>query len=253
MMKILKRIWRAVPSGVLKTKIHCAFYRGQGFSFHYRKGLFVTKGPNGILMYTKEAPFNLIKYTRLFFKHYTPQLSDIVIDAGAYNGHVSILMAKWVGASGRVISFEPDPGNYALTQENIKLNDCKNILLLDKGLWQEESVLEFNSNSSKASSVYYQANDANQIRVKVTSLDLFYQQNNIQQCNFIKMNIEGSEIMALNGANQLLDKLKPNLVITTDHVVDGQQTTLSVESILKLHHYNTWTETIGSAKVTYAK
>lgn len=66
------------------------------------------------------------------------------------------------------------------------------------------------------------------------------------------MNIEGSEIMALKGATEILKKYKPALTITTDHMVDGRQTTEPVEQILDAHHYKVWTETEGSAKITYA-
>jgi len=68
----------------------------------------------------------------------------------------------------------------------------------------------------------------------------------------MKMNIEGSEIMALKGSAGILEKYKPALIITTDHVVDGKQTTEPVEQILRSHQYKVWTEIDGSAKITYA-
>jgi FkbM family methyltransferase len=251
--KLLKRIWRMVPPGSIKNKIHCAYYRKDGFAFAYRRGVFVIRGPRGIRMLTNEAPFNLIKYCRIFLKHYSPKPGDILIDAGGYNGHISILLSQLVGPSGRVIAFEPDPGNRALFRENMKLNDCNNIVLVDKGLWVEDATLEFNSNSSKASSVYYKAGDARTIKIEATSLDIFVQQNSLERCQYIKMNIEGSEIMALRGATEILRKFRPTLCITTDHVVDGKQTTEPVELILKTHLYEVWTEVVGSGKVTYAR
>lgn len=252
MKRLLKRIWRAIPEGTLKTKIHCTFYNREGFSFTYRDSVFVTHGPGGVCLLTHEAPFNLIKYYRWFLKHYTPKPGDTVVDAGAYNGHVSILLSKLTGSMGRVISFEPDPSNRALCYENMKLNNCSNIILIDKGLWTEDTVLEFNSNNSVASSVFYEAADAHKIQIGVTSLDLFFQHQNLASCHYIKMNIEGSEIMALKGASEIIKRYKPALTITTDHIVEGKQTTGPVEEILKAHHYSVWTETEGSVKITYA-
>lgn len=132
MRKFLKRIWRAIPQGRLKTKIHCTFYNREGFSFSYSAGVFEVRGPKGAHMLTNEAPFNLIKYYRWFLKHYTPKAGDTLVDAGAYNGHVSILFSKLVGPTGRVISFEPDPSNRALCSANMVLNKCENITLVDK-------------------------------------------------------------------------------------------------------------------------
>lgn len=252
MRKFLKRIWRAIPQGRLKTKIHCTFYNREGFSFSYSAGVFQVRGPKGAHMLTNEAPFNLIKYYRWFLKHYTPKAGDTLVDAGAYNGHVSILFSKLVGPTGRVISFEPDPSNRALCSANMVLNKCENITLVDKGLWTEDTVLEFHSSNSVASSVYYQAEDAHKIQIEVLSLDHFFQRNNLSNCHYMKMNIEGSEIMALKGSAGILEKYKPALIITTDHVVDGKQTTEPVEQILRSHQYKVWTEIDGSAKITYA-
>lgn len=252
MKKIIRRIWSSIPAGTLKTKIHCRFYKRDGFSFSFQQGVFHVSGPLGLRMLTHEAPFNLIKYYRWFLKHYTPKMGDVLVDAGAYNGHVSILLSKLVGSLGRVIAFEPDPSNRALCAANIGLNNCNNITLIDKGLWTEDTVLEFNSNNSVASSVFYQADNAHKIQIGVTSLDLFFQRQGLSACHYIKMNIEGSEIMALKGATEILKKYKPALTITTDHMVDGRQTTEPVEQILDAHHYKVWTETEGSAKITYA-
>jgi FkbM family methyltransferase len=252
MKNFIKRIWRAIPTGTFKTKIHCAFYSREGFSFSYRQGVFHVSGPQGLQMLTHEAPFNLIKYFRWFLKYYTPKQGDVLVDAGAYNGHVSILLSKLVGPLGRVISFEPDPSNRALCSENMKLNTSSNIILIDKGLWTEDTVLEFNSNNSVASSVFYEAADAHKIQIGVTALDIFFQRHNITACHYIKMNIEGSEIMALKGATEILKTHKPALTITTDHIVEGKQTTEPVEQLLKAHNYKVWTETEGSAKITYA-
>lgn len=249
---MIKYLWRLIPSGTFKTKVQCIFHSRQGFSFAYRQGVFEVRGPQELHMFTNEAPFNLVKYHRWFLKYYTPKLGDMVVDAGAYNGHVSILLSKFVGATGRVISFEPDPSNLALCEENMKLNNCTNITIIEKGLWTRDEVLEFNSNNSVASSVFYAASDAHKIRINVTGLDIFFQHHNLSACHYIKMNIEGSEIMALKGALEVLKKFKPALCITTDHMVDGKQTTEPVEQILSDYQYKVWTELEGSAKITYA-
>ena len=200
MRKIIYYIWRLIPSGSFKTKIQCAFHSRQGFTFAYSQGIFKVRGPHGLFMLTYEAPFNLVKYYHWFLKYYTPSQGDVLVDAGAYNGHVSILFSKLVGSIGQVIAFEPDPSNRVLCEKNIELNNCANITLIDKGLWANDEVLEFNSNNSVASSVFYQAEDASKIQISVTSLDLIFQRLGLTACNYIKMNIEGSEIMALMGA-----------------------------------------------------
>jgi FkbM family methyltransferase len=253
MRKMIKYLWRLIPSGTFKTKIQCILHSRQGFSFTYRQAIFEVRGPHGLFMLTNEAPFNIVTYYRWFLKYYTPIQGDVLVDAGAYNGHVSILLSKLVGSIGQIIAFEPDPSNRLLCEKNVELNNCTNITLIDKGLWVNDAVLEFNSNNSVASSVFYQAEDACKIQISVTSLDLIFQRLGLTACHYIKMNIEGSEIMALMGASQTLEKYKPSITVTTDHVVDDEQTTQRVENILKAKNYKTWTETEGGAKITYAK
>lgn len=250
--KVLRYIWRVFPKSDLKAKLHCLLYNQKGFSFQYHNGIYTTICHGKVRIKTYEAPFNLAKYYKWFLKYYMPGQGNTVVDAGAYNGHVSILLSQLVGPSGRVIAFEPDPANLQWSRRNFELNKCKNIELVEKGLWTEDTVLEFNSNNSVASSVFYESPNSYKIQIPVTSLDNFFEKNIYSHCHFIKMNIEGSEIMALKGAIKTLTAFTPGLVVTTDHVVEGKQTTAEVERILNENNFKVWTETDKTAKITYA-
>ena len=54
------------------------------------------------------------------------QNGDIVIDIGASIGYFTLLLAKLVGTTGKVFAFEPEPSNFSLLNENIKLNKYNN-------------------------------------------------------------------------------------------------------------------------------
>lgn len=45
---------------------------------------------------------------------------DVVVDAGANIGYVSMLLARWVGPTGRVYSFEPVPETFAFLRHNMQ-------------------------------------------------------------------------------------------------------------------------------------
>src|SRR5271168_535718 len=65
-----------------------------------------------------------------------------VIDVGAHIGYYTLLFAKTAGPSGRVISFEPLPQNFALLQENIGLNHLDNVLALPQAVFsRDEEIL----------------------------------------------------------------------------------------------------------------
>jgi tRNA A58 N-methylase Trm61 len=47
---------------------------------------------------------------------------DYVVDVGAHEGYVSLMMANKVGGEGRVFSIEPNPENLTYLNENVKIN-----------------------------------------------------------------------------------------------------------------------------------
>jgi FkbM family methyltransferase len=91
---------------------------------------------------------------------------DTLIDCGGHHGLMAIVGARAVGASGRVISFEPNPNSRRLFRENCALNDVGNIEIepcalsdstgktnfyLQKGLvsWNSSMFAEFASQSGR--------------------------------------------------------------------------------------------------------
>jgi hypothetical protein len=56
----------------------------------------------------------------IFLKALRP--GQCVVDIGAHVGFYTVLAAERVGPSGRVIAFEPDPGNRALLEANVRDN-----------------------------------------------------------------------------------------------------------------------------------
>jgi len=47
------------------------------------------------------------------------QCGDTVVDVGSYVGLYSIAIANRIGASGRVLAFEPDPQSFAVLQTHV--------------------------------------------------------------------------------------------------------------------------------------
>jgi hypothetical protein len=62
-----------------------------------------------------------------YFHWYTPQPGDTVFDVGAHCGVSSYHFSKLVGATGRVIAFEPDPLNFSLLLRNIERHELANV------------------------------------------------------------------------------------------------------------------------------
>jgi hypothetical protein len=71
---------------------------------------------------------------------------DIFIDVGANIGLMTLLGARRVGPSGGVYAFEPAPATFGLLQDNISLNQMKNIHAMNVGLGSAQGVEVIYSN-----------------------------------------------------------------------------------------------------------
>jgi len=134
---------------------------------------------------------------------------DIVVDVGANIGIYSLILSKLVGEKGRVYSFEPDPDNFSLLLKNMKENNIKNVIMVNKAISDKEGKqnLYLNKDNSAFHSLIRYNNNLfeKSIEVGTTTLDNFFSNLN-KKVNFIKMDIEGYEGDALKGAKELLKK-----------------------------------------------
>ena len=62
---------------------------------------------------------------------------DVFVDVGANIGYYTILGSKLVGSKGLVIAVEPVPDTVKILRFNLRLNDIKNVLVIDKAAWSK--------------------------------------------------------------------------------------------------------------------
>lgn len=187
--------------------------------------------------------YNLLSCYRLwpgeikgYFLHHELREGDIVIDAGAYLGDFSLYAAKVVGNSGKVISFEPHPLSYKKLVDNIKLNKLTNVIPINRGLYSENTNLNLYDSALGTSSIYLSKESQNEeenFNIDVVRLDDQLQKLNVNRVDFIKMDIEGAEIEAIKGCNEILRQNNVNLAIASYHVVNGSMTSGLLEDLLK--------------------
>lgn len=242
----------ANPFRGLFRQLRCIYrncFINKDFKQYYQKGVYEFKFNNGLLLLGYRPDFQEGFGTELngYFAHATLKTGDIVVDAGAYLGSFAIYASKIVGDEGKIIAFEPDPENYRKLQQNIKLNGVKNIILINKGLSSENTELYFYAKGTTASAIVQLSEknisfNQNIIKISVVRLDDELDQLNIKNIDFIKMDIEGVEIEALIGCKNLLLNNSVNLAIASYHIINGTQTYICAEKILKNFGYNVKTD-----------
>jgi FkbM family methyltransferase len=142
-----------------------------------------------------------------------------VLDIGAHHGFYTMLAAKIVGPTGRVMSFEPSHRERERLSVHLRLNrilDRVSVFPAALGRETAESTLyvvvgrDTGCNSLRPPAV---TEPTQKVQVPVTSLDTFIAQQNVARVDFIKMDVEGGELGVLEGAEELLGKLPRPLIL----------------------------------------
>lgn len=142
-----------------------------------------------------------------------PTPGDIVLDIGACEGETSLWFAQKIEAKGRVYAFEPEIQNFRTLQENISLNSLDEIIIpIQVGFWSSRKTLSF-----RGSGGGFSHHESGQKRIEVIALDDFIIERNLDKVDFIKMDVEGSEMKILRGAEGTLRKHKPKCAIAVYH------------------------------------
>lgn len=259
--KAKKAISYIVPKGYAKERIKLFFYslfKHKGISFDIQKkaGKVIYKTTFGkTILFTNEALYPIADDFNYYQHFYKAKTGDIVIDAGANMGHIAIYLSRQVGENGRVYCFEPDKFNVERLNNNRQLNDDlpDNISIEDLLLWNENILVDFEEAGTVGSSAVWFSDNANVVKKQAVTLDSWTEKKQLSRLDFIKMDIEGAEIEALDGAVEILGKYKPNFAIASYHIVNGKPTYIKVEEFFEKHNYPYKTITFrGNEIITFA-
>ncbi|HEY1146145.1 MAG TPA: FkbM family methyltransferase [Allosphingosinicella sp.] len=150
---------------------------------------------------------------------------DTVIDVGGHIGYVSLYLAHLVGPTGRVFVFEPSPDNLRYLTANTKavapieivrkaVSDSNgHAQFFTENLTGQNSTLIENyahfdeTRRSAQIDETYQA-----MEVETTTLDAFVAERGITP-DFIKIDIEGAEALAVRGMGAVLASHHPKLMV----------------------------------------
>jgi len=140
--------------------------------------------------------------------------NGIFIDAGAYNGDTALVFDFFFKPK-KIYAFEPEKNNFVQLQKNVQIQGKKNIMPINLGLSNQEKVRVI----SEQNACSHIANKLSGQKIKLIDLDNFYFQNisKSEKIGFIKMDIEGEEINALQGARNIIKKYRPVLAISIYH------------------------------------
>jgi len=143
---------------------------------------------------------------------------DCCIDVGANLGYYTISLANWVGPTGLVVAFEPFPGNFAILEKNVHLNQLQNVILEPSALSDCNGSLQLiygvEEQFSATPSVGGYAVEGDRVSIKVPTRRLDdYVAGLGRAPGFIKIDVEGAELAVLEGARRTLAAVRPILLV----------------------------------------
>jgi len=139
----------------------------------------------------------------------------VFYDIGANIGFFSLLAARLVGPQGRVVAFEADPEVAARLREHIARNNCLWITAQEQAVWSESTTVSFARTDPATSPdrglghVVSGPADGT-IQVDAISLDDFTRSQPAP--NFLKCDVEGTEVEVFRGAQRLLAEKRPGIL-----------------------------------------
>lgn len=145
-----------------------------------------------------------------------PEEGDFMIDGGVSDMvEIQKLMLQAVGSKGQIFGFEPIPDMAAKAARH--LSAWPNYHLEPAGLSNKSGFAWFANLRDSSHLVNQSSQAAGQIRCQLTSIDEFLAQNHIRRLDCIKLDIEGAELLALQGASESIRKYHPKLIICLYH------------------------------------
>lgn len=135
----------------------------------------------------------------------------VAYDVGANAGFFTLALSRLVGAGGKVLAFEPQPGNAAKIVRHLQLNSVTNAVLVQAAVGRHAGLCAFDIGKDDYQGRITGAESV--LQVPVIGLDELLA-TGTPVPDLIKMDIEGGEFEALNGALNLLRTHRPVLLLS---------------------------------------
>lgn len=207
---------------------------------------------NGI---SKSLMINRIRekdHTQIIMEALKPGMN--ILEIGANIGYYVLIEASKIGPTGKIYAFEPDKRNTRILKKNLLINHIEQqVMIFEKGMSNKVGYAHFqlsqktNLNSFIADQNQTSYLSLNTAIVETTTIDYFVSDLNVK-IDFIRMDVEGSEVEILQAAIKALQMMPLGFTILLELHPYTYSDTHSFEEILrKLYYLGFESELIVSA------
>jgi FkbM family methyltransferase len=172
---------------------------------------------------------------------------DTFFDVGAHHGWMSMVACHRVGASGKVVAFEPSAPLVECLEYNKKTNRLHQMEIVPKAVadCHTRNVPFYVVNRGESflnslidhRSTRIPIEQATMTEVETISLDEFCESTQLRP-NAVKIDIEGAELLALRGSTRLLEQRRTTFLVAVHPcwLPEGQAAT-EIFELFKLYGY----------------
>jgi FkbM family methyltransferase len=144
-----------------------------------------------------------------WFHVYHPSAGDVIVDIGAGRGEDVFAFSRAVGPAGHVLAIEPHPASFAVLDQFCALNRLDNVTRLNRACIDGREMLQIETLPVWESNyVRTGAPAPTSHAVEGARFDDLAEEAGIDRIDFLKMNIEGAERLALPGCRRALDRAR---------------------------------------------
>lgn len=163
--------------------------------------------------------YNVYKIAKKYIKKGT-----VVIDVGSNFGQLAIQYSRLVGENGKVYAFEADEYIFKILLKNIAANNCKNIIPINKAVYKNSidklffPLQDFKINTTYGSfGIDYLNNTGRPVdSISIDSLNIN------ELISFMKVDIQGGDLYALQGAINTIKKYKFPIIFEYEYALENQ-------------------------------
>lgn len=147
---------------------------------------------------------------------------DVLVDVGANMGMFSLLAAKHVGEQGRVLAVEPSSRDFERLVENVKLNNLEHIItttrcsISDKAGKVQIAIAAEERSGLNTIGREFSSKGVEKISIEDVdsqTIDQLVLSENLHRLDVLKLDVEGSEVLALKGAYLTIKTFRPAIIL----------------------------------------
>lgn len=139
---------------------------------------------------------------------------DRIIEVGANIGTETVGFSDIVGPSGRVIAFEPVPASIKWLNATLAMSRAQNVDVFPFAVGAEDGVVQLEVPSGSPSEAHISEDSSvTQGLLNVNCIALDSVSELLGDLRLLSIDVEGSELMVLRGAQKIIGKCAPGIVL----------------------------------------